>query len=242
MVCSLFLSSAFLFLSLPPPLPLSSLPHVVLTVVTCLFPSIRPGWGRFGAGWPGGTGARGALQDGGPRGQRTGVHPFGDEERRLQVRGWLNAFPRHKVHTHKRGQQPGSRPVARTTSPLGVTNAPNNLTKPTEIDWRVLQLIASCATMFRPHPADSAGNQIKAGTRRTSARSTSPHRTSASRGRHGQAAATAAAVAAAPGHKHPRAAQASKTRTCGLGHLSETPCSRALPEIVRTLPAAEGER
>lgn len=76
-ICSFFLSSACLYLSLTLYYVLqpSSRNHLPLSTHP------RAGWGRFDAGWPGGARARGPLQDGGPRGQRTGVHPFGDEER-----------------------------------------------------------------------------------------------------------------------------------------------------------------
>lgn len=68
-----------LYLALPPP----CLPHATPPDRCYVPPSFHPsaGWARFGAGWPGGAGTRRSLQDGGPRGQRTGVNPSGDEER-----------------------------------------------------------------------------------------------------------------------------------------------------------------
>lgn len=82
-----------------------------------------------------------------------------------------------------------------------------------------------------PPPFGKPNRSTESDTSKASARSTSPHRTSASTGRHGQAAT------AAPGNRHPT------TRTCGLvGHPSETRCSRggAPLEMVGALSAAEG--
>lgn len=68
---------------------------------------LSTGRGRFGARRTSGARPGGAVHDGGSRGQRTGVHPFGAEERRrLQVRFRLvdirRPDARHESSTKRR--------------------------------------------------------------------------------------------------------------------------------------------